>query len=328
MNYNYIPNFKSHFKDELRNFIIYKRSNGYIYGQDICCGLSKLDKFFLSLNTNKKIINQDIVDKWLLCCKSSNKAIMKGRYFSVISTFCKYLRIMGYFNIIQPESYNITYHNNFIPYIFSKEEIVKMNNILLNKTNINEFNNITTFYVLFNLYYCCGLRRCEALNLQIGDFNITDKTIIIRNSKNNTSRIIPLTDKLFVLLSNYLKIRASDSKYIFISEYGKKFRKEYVTTLFKRLLKEANIPLTYEGKHQRLHDLRHSFSVHSLKQMEDKGFDLYTSLPILSVYLGHKSIIETEYYLRLVKLENENVINKSKNYTKNLYGKKDKFYEE
>ena len=328
MSYNCIPEFKSQFKNELRNFIIYKRSNGYIYGQDICCGLSQLDRFFLSLNTEDKIINQDIVDKWLLCCKDTNKDVMKGRYFCNISKFCNYLRMMGYKNVIQPEHKNIFYRSNFIPYIFSKEEISKMNKVLLSKTNINEFNNFTTFYLIFNLCYCCGLRRCEALNLKLKDFNENDKTILIENSKNNTSRIIPLTNELYELLSHYINIRNSKLEYIFISEQSKKFNEQYVPKLFKRLLEEANIPLTYEGKHQRLHDLRHSFSVHTLRQMEEKGFDLYTSLPILSAYLGHKSIVETEYYLRLVKSENENVINKSKNYTKNLYGKKDKFYEE
>ena len=325
---NYIPKFQSQFKEELKDFITYKRSNGYAYTRDTCGELSRLDQFFASLNTNDKIINQNIVDEWLLWCKSSNKADTKGRYFSNISKFCKYLRIMGYKNIIQPEPCNITYNSNFIPYIFSKDEITKMNNILLSKTNINEFNNLTTFYVMFNLCYCCGLRRCEVLNLKLQDFNYEDKTILIENSKNNTSRIIPLTDKLFDLLSNYLDIRNSELEYIFISERNKKFNEQYIPILFKRLLKESNIPLTYEGKTQRLHDLRHTFAVHTLKQMEEKGFDLYTSLPILSAYLGHKSIVETEYYLRLVKSENDNVINKSKCYTKNLYGKKDKFYEE
>ena len=46
--------------------------------------------------------------------------------------------------------------------------------------------------------------------------------------------------------------------------------------------------------------MRHAFCVHTLEQMQAKGFDLYTSLPLLSVYLGHKHITETEYYLRLV----------------------------
>lgn len=34
--------------------------------------------------------------------------------------------------------------------------------------------------------------------------------------------------------------------------------------------------------------------------MQLKGFDLYVSLPLLSVYLGHKHITETEYYLRML----------------------------
>lgn len=325
---NYIPEFKSQFKTELKDFIIYKRSNGYTYNKYTCDVFLRLDKFFLSLNTEEKIINQDIVDRWLLWCKDTNKEVMKGRYFSNISNFCKYLRTKGYDNIILPEPHNITYHSNFIPYIFSKEEIIKMNKILLNKSDFDNFNNFTTFYVIFNLYYCCGLRRSETLNLKLNDFNSNDKTILIENSKNNTSRIIPLTDELVKILSHYIEIRSSELEYIFVSEQNKKFNEKYVSTLFKRLLKESNIPLTYEGKTQRLHDLRHTFAVHTLKQMEEKGFDLYTSLPILSSYLGHKSIVETEYYLRLVKSENENIINKSKDYTKNLYGKKDKFYEE
>ncbi len=39
----------------------------------------------------------------------------------------------------------------------------------------------------------------------------------------------------------------------------------------------------------------------ALEQMQEKGFDLYTSLPLLSRYLGHKHITETEYYLRLME---------------------------
>ena len=39
----------------------------------------------------------------------------------------------------------------------------------------------------------------------------------------------------------------------------------------------------------------------ALEQMQEKVFDLYTSLPLLSRYLGHKHITETEYYLRLLE---------------------------
>ena len=62
--------------------------------------------------------------------------------------------------------------------------------------------------------------------------------------------------------------------------------------------------------------------------MQSKGFDLYTSLPILSVYLGHKNIVETEYYLRLIQSEAENISKHTVDYLENLYNKKEDFYHE
>lgn len=35
--------------------------------------------------------------------------------------------------------------------------------------------------------------------------------------------------------------------------------------------------------------------------MADQGIDLYCSLPILSTYIGHTSILATERYIRLSK---------------------------
>lgn len=62
--------------------------------------------------------------------------------------------------------------------------------------------------------------------------------------------------------------------------------------------------------------------------MEDRGFDLYTSLPILSVYLGHKHITETEYYLRLIKNEEATITKKTSEYLQRLYKQKEEYYEE
>lgn len=40
-------------------------------------------------------------------------------------------------------------------------------------------------------------------------------------------------------------------------------------------------------------------AVRSFKQMINAGMDMYVSLPILSTYLGHKTILATERYVRL-----------------------------
>ena len=64
-------------------------------------------------------------------------------------------------------------------------------------------------------------------------------------------------------------------------------------------MKKACIPLTQNGGLPRLHDLRHTFAVHSLDSMVAQGVDAYYVLPYLSVFMGHRSIAETEKYLRL-----------------------------
>lgn len=104
-------------------------------------------------------------------------------------------------------------------------------------------------------------------------------------------------------LLEYLKEYAN--KYIYDNEYF--FETIHHTQItaatcykkFRDILFSAGIPHGGRGKGPRLHDTRHSFAVHSLRHMINQGMDIYVSLPYLSVYLGHKSIVATENYIRL-----------------------------
>jgi hypothetical protein len=50
-----------------------------------------------------------------------------------------------------------------------------------------------------------------------------------------------------------------------------------------------------------------------------QGFDLYTSLSKLSIYLGHKSLTETEYYLRFTNEYFTRVSDLNKSYFPNFF---------
>lgn len=78
--------------------------------------------------------------------------------------------------------------------------------------------------------------------------------------------------------------------------------------MFKLFFKKADIYTSF-GVLPRVHDFRHTFSVHSLEQMIKNGFDIYCTLPFLSSFLGHKSIYSTEKYLRLVKENFSHIVN-------------------
>ena len=49
----------------------------------------------------------------------------------------------------------------------------------------------------------------------------------------------------------------------------------------------------------RLHDLRHSFAVHSLTAWYRQGADVQRLLPVLSTYLGHSDLEGTKVYLSM-----------------------------
>ena len=69
--------------------------------------------------------------------------------------------------------------------------------------------------------------------------------------------------------------------------------------IHRLILKQAGIPYIGSGYGPRIHDWRHTFAVKAFKQMIDQGLDMYVALPILSTYLGHKTIYATERYVRL-----------------------------
>jgi site-specific recombinase XerD len=48
-----------------------------------------------------------------------------------------------------------------------------------------------------------------------------------------------------------------------------------------------------------LHDLRHSFAVHSLTAWYRQGADVQRRLPVLSTYLGHSDLEGTKVYLSM-----------------------------
>lgn len=326
---DWIPTFTSPLKHEFESLIKFKRSQGYVYYAPMCYRLKELDAYLDSLNQEAPYINQEVYDGWMKLCKSGEKTT-KGKYHSAISVLCEFLRMKGYENIIQPDSSNLKYKSEFIPYIFSNEEIDRMFDVLIKEIQRNPNDiSLKTFYVLICLYYSCGLRKNEALNLKLEDFNTEEKTITILNGKNNVSRIIPLSESMYKQLISYIRLNLyEEDDYIFVGVKANRYTEYLLYKSYHKLLKEAHIPVRYDGKRQKIHDLRHTFCVNALKQMEEKGFDLYTSLPILSVYLGHKHITETEYYLRLVQEEAEKATRRAKDYMIDLYSQKDEFYEE
>jgi integrase/recombinase XerD len=194
--------------------------------------------------------------------------------------------------------------SNFSPYIFTHRQIADIFDHVDNKLRSKENDWARLFYpVIFRMLYGCGLRISEALNLRMKDVDLSEGLLYIYNSKNHKDRVIPMDESLTEYCRKYAaRIHAiyHEDDYFFQSPRGGKYNKGSVYHFFRMVLWEVGI--SHGGRSNggpRLHDLRHTFCVHSFYRFMTKGVEHRTALPILSVYMGHSSIAATSRYLRL-----------------------------
>ncbi|WP_157271509.1 tyrosine-type recombinase/integrase [Azohydromonas aeria] len=157
------------------------------------------------------------------------------------------------------------------------------------------------------LLYSAGLRRGELLRLELGDVNMRDAVLRIRESKFHKSRWVPLSSDAGAELRHYLqrcqRQWGSQSPETPLLCHGARRCSGYTGTGLSRGLHElmdAAAVRGWDGRRPRLHDLRHSFAVQCLLRWYRQGADVQSQLPKLAMYMGHVSIVSTAYYLRWI----------------------------
>lgn len=194
--------------------------------------------------------------------------------------------------------------STFKPYIFSRKQMSDIFNYVDNNLRSKKNDRARLFYpVIFRMLYGCGLRISEALNLRIRDVDLSKGLLYVYNTKNHKDRVIPMDKTLTECCKKYasrIHVIYNEDEYFFQSPRGSKYDKGTVYHFFRKVLWQCGI--SHGGRSNggpRLHDLRHTFCIHSLYQFVKNGVDHKAALPILSAYMGHSNIAETAKYLRL-----------------------------
>jgi integrase len=317
-------NYTGPFKDVMPEFIDFKRGLGYDYGYTDQYRLHEIDLFFKERGVKDIAISEEMFDAWIVLREGESEANRRRRANKLIN-FAKYLRSRGHMDIFMGElpcHYQRPQPN---PHVFTQAEITRVFTVAKNKADANPKGpEYSTFVAMLSLYYCCGLRKTEAQELRMRDVDFGTGCIRIMDSKNHVSRLVVASESLRTLLDDYRRrhcIGFEDGGRVFRSGKSPIFSNDKLYRIYHEVLVEAGIRPRENGHLPRLHDLRHTFCVHTLETMAKKGFDLYVSLPLLVRYLGHKCISETEYYLRLVGENFTSVTDKSKAYAPMLFPK-------
>lgn len=307
-------NFKSIFKEELNNFISYKRSLGYDY-QNETSRLKYIDNILFRLKLKHKNITKEIF--YELTNRNDMKEANYARQYGVTKDFCKFLISNDYKNIYyENKKFNII--NNYKPIIFRDDEIIILFDTMDKYKNLHKsskyYNLYYTYSIFFRLIYACGLRVSEGLKINIEDINFIENTIRIVDSKRHISRIIVFSDSLKSCLINYVNTLNLQKGLLFKNTRNKQLCKNQIRKYYRNIILKSQL-----NNKSHIHDLRHCFCNRAFNQMLEKGYDENVVIVYLYKYMGHKTIAETEYYLHFTDYNKQKIISNNDELSKKLY---------
>ena len=161
-----------------------------------------------------------------------------------------------------------------------------------------------TYRMLFGLIASVGLRLSEALTLNTSDIDLALGTLLIRQTKFNKSRCLPLHASVVNALRAYLLVRditvaSTPETAFFVSSVGHQLPSRIVQHVFEQLRTGLGWQGQQRGGHPacRIHDLRHSFAVRRVKLWQESGVHMDQGMFWLCTYLGHAKISDTYWYL-------------------------------
>jgi integrase/recombinase XerD len=191
------------------------------------------------------------------------------------------------------------------PYLYSDDEIRRLLNAALQMPCRFQRDELRPwiYYCLFGLLSVSGMRLGEVRNVELQDVDLTAGILTIRGAKLGKSRFVPLHASTCKVLADYIARRESHwmerpvSTYLFVSNRGNRLDTAEIHRTFYMLSRQICLRSGSDSHGPRLHDFRHVFATRTLVHWYQSGHDPERRLPILSAYLGHVHVADTQWYL-------------------------------
>ena len=218
----------------------------------------------------KEITNQDVIiynDEYII--KNKLSASYQNQIVNAIKLYFQTIQDKR----IELEKIHRPKRGHLLPNVLSKEEV---------KSILEAHNNIK-HKTMLSLIYSCGLRCGEILALKPENIDSKRNIVLLKNSKGNKDRIVPLSPKILAMLREYYKV-CKPITYLFEGQNeGRPYDPRSLQQVLKQALSKVKItkPVT-------LHWLRHSYATHLLESGTD--------LRYIQELLGHSSSKTTEIY--------------------------------
>lgn len=164
-----------------------------------------------------------------------------------------------------------------LPTVFSEEEVVQLFKVITNMKH----------KTILMMIYSAGLRIGESVMLRKEDINFFRKTVFIHSGKGKKDRYSVLSDKMIVLLKQYLETYSPDY-WLFEGQDSGSYSTRSIQQIFRRAVAKSGI-----NPYATVHTLRHSFATHLL----ERGMNLR----YIQELLGHSSSETTAIYTHITR---------------------------
>lgn len=258
----------------LREYLHFLENEGVLHFTDITNDHNK--SYIRYLKTKKHISGEGAIS-----------AASINNHITVLSRFSSYIRQSAGIQLPPPPEY-LRSDTKPQPVILTTDEIKSLYQTAdENLTGLRDKAMLT-------VYYGCGLRKKEGVQLDVSDILFERKLLNVGKAKNTYQRYVPLTAAGVKYLENYITrarplLLADGSKEpaLFVNHKGQRLCH---TTMYNRLVwlyKKAGIT-----KKAGIHTLRHSIATHLLQQ----GMELEQ----IALFLGHRCLDSTQIYTHIV----------------------------
>ena len=288
-------------RDAVREYLEMRRGLGFKLRE---AGNGLLDFVTFLEQRKASFITQKLALEWAQQPPNGRPAYWAAR-LSVVRGFARYRSATDPRTQIPPMSLLPFKPKRARPYLYSDEEIRSLLRAALRMPYRVESWKLRpwVYYCLFGLLSVSGLRLGEARNLELQDVDLKAAVLTIRGAKFGKTRLVPLHATTCKVLANYIARRRRHwagravSSYLFVSSRGNRLDSGDIHRTFYALSRQIGLRGASDSHGPRLHDMRHRFATNTLVQWYRSGQDPERRLPLLSAYLGHVHVADTQWYL-------------------------------
>lgn len=293
--------FSSALGPEIASFVALKKALGRRFRAETDV-LAHLDRFLVGRRAAG--LSPEAFSAWSLTLNHLTPTVRRSR-MRIVRNLSLYLRRTDRRCYVPDPGTFPAPHTPRRPHIFTEEQITRLLRVAARLPAWTTSPLRPQVYRLaVVLLYTAGLRLGEVGRLVLSDYNTAERTLLIRASKFNKSRLVALSQDAAHELRIYLRARrrlpCQAGAPLLVSRHGGIGAYSANLGQSLRSLFRCAAVFAADGRLPHVHDLRHTHAVHALLRWYRAGVDVQAKLPALATSMGHVSIASTAYYLALL----------------------------